>query len=105
MNNCASGWHAVANAHAVLLRFCVLKSPRRRSAALANIAWAFVTVGQKDAPLFAALATAAERRMGHFNPQNLSNTAWAFATVGHADAKLFTAFAREAEQRVGDITP
>ena len=42
---------------------------------LANTAWAFATAGQNDALLFAALATAAERRMGNFNVQNLTNTA------------------------------
>ena len=29
--------------------------------------------------LVAVLATAAERRLTHFNPQNVANTAWAFA--------------------------
>ena len=34
---------------------------------LANAAWAFATADQKDVSLFAALATAAEQRMGDFN--------------------------------------
>ena len=38
--------------------------------------------GQKDASLFTALATAAQRRMADLNPQDLANTAWAFATAG-----------------------
>ena len=38
--------------------------------------------GQKDALLFAALASASEQRMGDFNPQNIANTAWAFPTGG-----------------------
>ena len=45
-------------------------------------AWAFATAGQKDASLFVPLATAAERRMGDLNAQELANTAWAFATAG-----------------------
>ena len=53
---------------------------------LTNTAWSFVTVGQTDASLFAALATAAERRMSDFQLQNLANIAWAFATVGQTDA-------------------
>ena len=52
---------------------------------LANTAWTFATSGRKDEPLFAALATAAERRMRDFNPQDLANTAWAFATAGRKD--------------------
>ena len=36
-NSCASGYPAVAEAHAVLARPCVLKSAMQRSAALANI--------------------------------------------------------------------
>ena len=35
---------------------------------LANIAWAFASVGQLDVPLFTALAREAERRAGDFNP-------------------------------------
>ena len=62
-------------------------------------------VGQKDASLFAALAKAAERRMGHFNPQHLANTAWAFAMVGQKDALLFTALAKAAERRMGHVNP
>ena len=49
---------------------------------LANTAWAFATVGQKDELLFNALARMAERRLDQFNVQGLANTAWAFATVG-----------------------
>ena len=44
-----------------------------------------------DASLFTALATAAQRLMGDFNPQELANTAWAFETAGHKDALLFAA--------------
>ena len=49
---------------------------------LANIAWAFATVGKTDAPLFTALGRAAERCVGDFNVQELANTAWAFAMAG-----------------------
>ena len=45
--------------------------------AIANTAWAFATVGQKNEPLFTALAKAAERRMKDFEAQAISNTAWA----------------------------
>ena len=55
---------------------------------LANVAWAFATVGRKEERLFSTLAAAAEQRMRDFNSQNLGNTAWAFATVatvGHKE--------------------
>ena len=44
---------------------------------LANTAWAFATVGQKDEQLFKSLAKMAERRLDEFNAQGLANTAWA----------------------------
>ena len=52
--------------------------------------------------LFAALATAAERRMGDFNVQNLANTAWAFEKAGQESASLFAALATVAEHHMGD---
>ena len=42
---------------------------------LANTAWAFALADQNDAPLFVALAAAAEQRMGDLNSQELANTA------------------------------
>ena len=48
---------------------------------LANTAWAFVTACEPDAPLFAALARVAERRLGDFGEQDLANTSWALASV------------------------
>ena len=55
--------------------------------------------------LVAALTTAAERRLTHFNPQAVANTAWAFATVNYRDEKLFAALARAAERRLSDFKP
>ena len=55
--------------------------------------------------LLSALARAAERRVGDFNPQELTNTAWALAKLGQSDAQLFKALAREAERCVGDFNP
>ena len=75
---------------------------------LASIAWAFAKIamaGQKDASMFAALAAAAQRRMGDFSPQSLANTAWAFATACQNDASLFTALTRAAERCMGDFKP
>ena len=45
---------------------------------LANMAWAFATVGQQDEQLFKVLAKMAEQRLDQFNVQDLANTAWAF---------------------------
>ena len=42
---------------------------------LANTGWALGMSGQKNALFFAALAAAAEQRMGNFNPQGFHDTA------------------------------
>ena len=55
-------------------------------------------VCQRDAPLFVALALAAERRVCDFKLQGLANLAWAFAT-----APVCAALARMAERGVGDV--
>ena len=55
---------------------------------------------QRDKRLFTALATAAERRMSEFKPQELASTAWAFATVKQQQENLFTGLARAAECQV-----
>ena len=52
--------------------------------------------------MFAALAGAAERRLGGFNAQDLANTAWAFATASHGEELLFAAFVR-VERRLGEF--
>ena len=54
------------------------------------------TAGQKDASLFAALATAAQPCMGDFTSQALANMAWAFATAGQKNASLFAALSTSA---------
>ena len=61
------------------------------------------TACQSDALLFAALARAAERRVGDFKPQELANAAWAFATACQYVALLFAVFKRAVERRVGDF--
>ena len=44
---------------------------------LANTAWAFATVGQKDELLFNVVARMAERHLDQFNARELAITAWA----------------------------
>ena len=53
--------------------------------------------------MFAALARAAERRLGDFNVQELANTAWALATSSQSDAQVFSVLARAAERRQGNF--
>ena len=66
---------------------------------LANAAWVFATAGQLDEALFAALARAAEPRLGEFKAQNLANNAWAFATACQLDEAFFVALVRASEAR------
>jgi len=65
-----------------------------------NTAFAFVAVGESQAPIFGALARAVERRVGDFKPQRLANTKSLFAKAGQLDAQLFAAWARAAERHV-----
>ena len=81
-NSSVSNWPSVANDHAVLAREAERRMHEFNAQDLANTAWAFGTLGQLDALLFAALARVAERHMHEFNAQNLANTVWAFATLG-----------------------
>ena len=48
---------------------------------LANMAWAFASVGQQDEKLFKTLARMAQRHLDKFTAQNLTISAWAFAKV------------------------
>ncbi len=65
-------------------------------------AWAFATANQAEEELFAAMASAAERRVGEFNAQSVANIEWALAIVGWSDAPLFAVLAELAEQCVAD---
>ena len=63
----------------------------------ANVAYGAAR-GVRDAPLFAAFATAAQQLMGNLKAQELANVAWAFAATGQKDASLFAAFATAAKR-------
>ena len=67
---------------------------------LANMVWAFATVGQQEEQLFKSLAKMAEWRLDQFKAQELANMAWAFARVGQQDQQLFHVVAKMAERRV-----
>ena len=72
--------------------------------AFSNAAYGASLVGTRDAlllaPLFAALARAALRRVADFNPQDIACTAWALATAAQDSPSLFAALARAALRRV-----
>ena len=53
--------------------FAWASAMRLSAQGLANMAWAFATASQRNAPLFAALAWAAERRLGDFSLQEVAN--------------------------------
>ena len=74
---------------------------------LANVAYGAARCGRSGMlrMLAAALATAAERRLSEFNPQDVANTAWAFATMNYRDEKLFPALAIAAERRLSEFSP
>ena len=57
-----------------------LNKNRKQPGAFRCPAGQVATVGQKDELLFAALATAAERRMGDSKPQELANTMNSFSS-------------------------
>ena len=53
-------------------------------------------VGRSDMPLFATLASAAGRQVGHLSMHKLANAAWSFATAHRSGASLFEALNRAA---------
>eukprot|EP00747_Dinoflagellata_sp_TGD_P043362 gnl/TRDRNA2_/TRDRNA2_142653_c0_seq1.p1 gnl/TRDRNA2_/TRDRNA2_142653_c0~~gnl/TRDRNA2_/TRDRNA2_142653_c0_seq1.p1 ORF type:complete len:188 (-),score=33.15 gnl/TRDRNA2_/TRDRNA2_142653_c0_seq1:72-635(-) len=89
---------------------------------LANMAWAFATVGgpnsaapsdaRSDAipgpvawqSLFRILARTAERQIYDFKPQELVKIAWAFAHAGHPNKPLFAAVARGTEYDLDELS-
>ena len=75
--------------------FIIPSKPKKQE--LANITWAFATVGLRDEKLFAALVSTADRWLSKFHAQDVANTAWAFAAVSLPDEKLLVAVARAAE--------
>ena len=85
-------WKSLSELFAAIAKEAERRLDQFNAQQLANTAWAFATVGQKDEQLFKALAKMAERRLDEFNAQGLANTAWAFATVGQKDEQLFNTF-------------
>ena len=65
---------------------------------LANIAWAFGTADQSDAPLFALVARAAQLRVAELKAQGLANAAWAFAKMGLSETPVLPVIMARAAQ-------
>ena len=61
------------------------------------------TTGQNEAPLFTALAAAAEGLIGDFISQELADEAWASAAADQSDVSLFSTWATAAEQCIGNF--
>ena len=72
---------------------------------LANIAWAFATLGHEDKALFESLGAETVRKIRDFNPQDIANTAWAFATLGYQNKALFESLGDEAVRKIRDFKP
>lgn len=67
---------------------CVVVTPSPQS--LANIAWAFTTLGHCPPPPFLqTLGTAALPQLPAFEPQGLSLLVWSLASLGCRHIKLF----------------
>jgi hypothetical protein len=79
----------------------VIRGHLQRLRGCRNTASTFATVSQRDAPLIAALARAAGRRVGDFS--GCANTALGFATTSQRGLLIFAALATAAELRVGDV--
>lgn len=71
---------------------------------LANVAWAFATLGLRSEPMLAAISTATTARIAEFTQgQNLSNVAWAFASSQVYDASLMAAIAYATQVHIEDF--
>ena len=81
------------------------KIPECKPQQLANIAWAFATLGYENKALFESLGAEAVRKIRDFNPQDIANTAWAFATLGYENKALFESLGVEAVRKIRDFNP
>uniref|UniRef100_A0A7S0PV46 FAST kinase leucine-rich domain-containing protein n=1 Tax=Coccolithus braarudii TaxID=221442 RepID=A0A7S0PV46_9EUKA len=63
--------------------------------ALANMAWAYATVGHAAPALLEAVAGEAARRVAEFKPHDLAAIIWAYAKLGHVVPALFEGVAAE----------
>jgi hypothetical protein len=71
---------------------------------LANLAWAYATVGHPAPHLFRMIERESKGRVGEFAAQGLTNLVWAFASVGHAAPDLFEAVAAHATANISQFS-
>lgn len=72
---------------------------------LANLAWAFATLGYTHPKIMDALATDVIRKISEFKPQGLANTAWAYSRLGMRNKELMEAIAAESIRKMSDFDP
>ena len=82
---------------------CSSKIEEFKSQEVANILWAFATLGIQKEALFDELTTRALQISGSFNSQNVANTLWAFATLDIQNEALFNKLAERALQISGSF--
>mmetsp|Transcript_32563 Transcript_32563/g.71436 ORF Transcript_32563/g.71436 Transcript_32563/m.71436 type:complete len:507 (-) Transcript_32563:1094-2614(-) len=70
---------------------------------IANVAWAFTSVGFDVPKLFDALAAHAAPMLPEFRAQHLSVVAWAFASNRHSAPRLMDAIASESHSRLHEF--
>eukprot|EP00747_Dinoflagellata_sp_TGD_P051099 gnl/TRDRNA2_/TRDRNA2_147154_c0_seq2.p2 gnl/TRDRNA2_/TRDRNA2_147154_c0~~gnl/TRDRNA2_/TRDRNA2_147154_c0_seq2.p2 ORF type:complete len:126 (+),score=23.64 gnl/TRDRNA2_/TRDRNA2_147154_c0_seq2:449-826(+) len=90
----------------VLAQAARLRVSQLTAQELANVVWAFATLGFSDEKMLAAVAREVQRRScsGVFSTQNIANTAWSFATLSQLDQRLFAALATTARLVVDEFT-
>jgi hypothetical protein len=95
-------------AHATVRQLGVAAIPRIGEfipPGLADIAWAFATLGIREPQLFEAIARESVQSIGKFSPKNLSNVALAFAKLGIDAPPLFKEIARKSVKRIRNFKP
>lgn len=72
---------------------------------LANMAWAFATLGIHDLPLLDAISAESIKKLSEFGQQQLANLVWAYATLGYTNLPLIDALAAEAIKKIKEFKP
>ncbi|CAE8626030.1 unnamed protein product [Polarella glacialis] len=88
-----------------LVRKVIVKIATFTPQGLANIAWAFATLGESQPELFHVICQQSLQLLDDFKPQEMANLAWACATMDFRDAELSWALARAATQKIDLFKP
>lgn len=89
----------------LLSQLVMVRCSEFRARDLANVAWAFATLGEVDNALLLTVAAEATRKIDEFNEQNLSNTIWAFAKLRLRHDPLVVAIAEATMAKISHFTP